>query len=112
MSRRLHLQTARSRAARISSSASIHSAAQASRRLHAADGALTQAHDLGNRRRYVTERNQVLGGIFLHQVRSAQHVTCGDRFAGKLALVCSLAAHDHGLRGVLPQSPQPQLFPF
>ena len=109
MSRKLDLQTARSRAARLSAGPSIDSVEQVNRRLHAADGALTKAYDLPNKKRYVTERNQIVGGIFLHQLRSAKHVTCSNRFAGKLALACSLVAHGHGPRG-MPQFPTTHLF--
>lgn len=39
-------------------------------------------------RRHFTPSNQVVGGVFLHHRRLTQIISCGPRFAQKLAHVC------------------------
>lgn len=84
--------------------------AQARRHLYAADTAIAETPDLPSPKRHITTRNQVTGGLLLHQTRAAEHVICGGRFAGKLAVACGLASSGHSLRGVLHCGPPSKRF--
>lgn len=39
-------------------------------------------------RRYITPRNQVVGGLFLHHSRHTEVISCGARFSQQLAHAC------------------------
>ena len=46
-------------------------------------------------KRYVTTRNQLVAGVFLHQTRTHMHVNCRSYFSEKLASLCQVAAAGH-----------------
>lgn len=63
------------------------------RQLHSDGGTGTQTAPVP--KRYVTTRNQLVAGLFLHQVRTQEHINCHGYFSEKLASLCQLAAAGH-----------------
>ena len=103
MSRILHLQHQDSGSRMLSSRDQVlHGRAHhAHRQLHADGGTGTRPAAVPQR--YVTRRNQLVAGVFIHQARIDEHVDCHGHFSEKLAPLCQLAADGHLSQGAFRQ---------
>ena len=92
VSRTLHLNRQQAQARRLHEEGTIFYPHESTGRLHrclhaVADAQTEQPRDV-TPRRHITARNQLVAGIFLHQTRKREQVTCSATFSAKLATAC------------------------
>lgn len=66
-------------------------------------GTATGTREYSAPKRYLTPGNQVVGGLFLHNTRLQQLISCAPRFSQKLSQACTYASTTGNvIRGVQP----------